>query len=165
MNKKSVAKLHEAVRILHDVCESLLNEFEPAKHDPVRSEIDYEHTPWMDEAMKWFGKSEDDDNAELAEFLGIDPAETPWCAAFVDKVLENTGYPSTGSLRASDFAGYGRECDCIDGAVAVFDGHVGFVAKNGNKILGGNQGDSVKYNNLAYYHKKKKFLGYYWPVM
>ena len=51
------------------------------------------------------------------------------------------------------------------GALGVFEGetggHVGFV--RGDKLLGGNQGDSVKYSNLAWFKSNMKLLGYRWP--
>ena len=50
-----------------------------------------EDAPWIAVALKTIIKTRYDDNAELQAFLGIDPAETPWCAYFVDKCLEKAG--------------------------------------------------------------------------
>lgn len=126
-----------------------------------------EDAPWIVEAQKWMGLNEMDDQEELQAFLGINPNDQagglPWCAAFVDKVLEACGIKGTGSLRAADFQNWGQPCEERNGAVAVFDGHVGFVVQDGEKILGGNQGDMVRLNNLAWYKNNRKFLGYRWP--
>lgn len=119
-------------------------------------------TPWIDEALKWAGKDEIDDNEELSAFLGVDPELTPWCAAFANKCLEAVGIEGTDSLRARDFANWGEPCECTDGAVAVFKSHVGFVRPDG-KILGGNQGNKVKENNLRWYHDNMEFLGFRFP--
>ena len=121
-----------------------------------------EDAPWIAVARTFYHKDEIDDNAELQAFLGIDPAETPWCAYFVDKCLEKAGCKPLNSGLAADFAEYGQPCEECEGAIAVFDGHVGFVVANG-KILGGNQGDMVRENNLAWYHANKKVLGYRFP--
>ena len=122
-----------------------------------------EEAPWVQVARTFFHKNEIDDNEELKEFLeGIDPAEIPWCAYFVDKCLEMSGCNPLNSGRAADFEKYGKPCEKREGAIAVFDGHVGFVVAN-EKILGGNQGDMVRENNLAWYLKNKTFLGYRFP--
>ena len=88
----------------------------------------------------------------------IDPAVTPWCAAFANAVLHASGIQGNGSFRAMDFLKYGEAVglkDASEGDLVVFDrgggrGHVGFFAgtvqKNGKtyiKVLGGNQSNSV----------------------
>ena len=137
-------------------------------------EIDGMQAPWMIEGFQWEGKNEIDDEDELTEFLGInpnddDPDGLPWCGAWSGKVMQKMGINTIDSLRAVDYIAVGTECGCVDGALAVFDGghvgggHVGFVCDNGTKILGGNQGDSVRKNNLAWYLQNKTLLGYRCP--
>lgn len=104
-------------------------------------------------ARKFEGLSESDPQhrAVLTDFLSkaagqrIDPAKVPWCAAFVDAVLDASGKPKRGSLRAADFLDYGSATDKpTKGDVVVFksmatgsSGHVGFVV--------GIEGDRVRY--------------------
>ena len=132
-----------------------------------------EMPPWVTKAYEYNGLMESDDRDVLEPFLGINPDDQagglPWCAAFVSKTLEECGIQSTESLTAVDYANWGQECEKKDGAIAVFGpgnipgGHVGFIVNNGTKILGGNQGDMVRENNLAWYEQNKKLLGYKWP--
>ncbi len=104
-------------------------------------------------ARRFEGLSESDPQhrAVLTDFLSkaagqrIDPAKVPWCAAFVDAVLDASGKPKRGSLMASDFLDYGSATEKpTKGDVAVFksmargsSGHVGFVV--------GIEGDRVRY--------------------
>ncbi len=104
-------------------------------------------------ARKFEGLSEAEPQhrAVLTDFLSkaagqrIDPAKVPWCAAFVDAVLDASGKPKRGSLRAADFLDYGTATDKpTKGDVVVFrsmargsSGHVGFVV--------GIEGDRVRY--------------------
>ena len=140
-----------------------------------------EEAPWMVEARKWEGKSELYDEAELTAFLGINPNDKkpdgkPWCGAFVGKTLTAANIMNPDSLTATDYAYKGDyhfyKCGCLDGAIAVFDekpgspykgGHVGYVCKKGTKLLGGNQGDSVRESNLKWYLDSKMLVGYYCP--
>lgn len=124
-----------------------------------------------EEAMRWLGT--DEDVSEHAKALKwyfdknlerpIDPVKTPWCAAFVDAVLYETGYERLNSLWARDFLKYGEEVtsfpkrgDIVVLKRKIFNGHVGFFVrfgkdKNGNRligVLGGNTDGSVK---VGYY--------------
>jgi hypothetical protein len=47
------------------------------------------------------------------------PTKTPWCAAFVCWVLEQSGIPHPHSARARDFASWGRACESKLGAIVV----------------------------------------------
>lgn len=80
--------------------------------------------------------------------------ETPWCAAYVNWVLESSGYPGTGSARARSFEDWGKQGGAWPGHVAVLwrkrrngrSGHVAFVLRvSGDRVLllGGNQGNRV----------------------
>ena len=133
----------------------------------------FEEMPWVIEAMKWEGKDESDDREELTGYLGGNPDETtggqPWCASFMNAVVETCGIVGTGSWVAASFEDWGTRCKCMDGAFAVFGpgaipgGHVGIVTDNGLKILGGNQRNMVKYNNLPWYIQNKTLIGYRIP--
>lgn len=153
-------KYEQLGRLIMEIIEDTL------KKDVVEGTTDADDpTPWLTEAKKWEGLDEVDDNEKLQAFLGIDPEEVSWCAAFANKVLEATGYKTTGTLRARDFAQYGEDCECQTGAIAVFRSHVGFVSDDESKLLGGNQGNMVKESNLQWYHDNMVFLGYRWPAV
>lgn len=95
---------------------------------------------------------------------------TPWCAAFVNSVLHEAGFPITGSFMARSFLKYGTQVkEPKKGDVVVFvrgkapSGHVAFYDSNYNdqyiRVLGGNQADKVCYK---LYHKNN-VLGYRRP--
>lgn len=116
-------------------------------------------------ARAFTGASESRDADVIGKFIErfggskIDPAQTAWCAAFVNAVLGASGGEGTGRLNARSFLEWGNPVDRpTPGDVAVFSrgdpngwqGHVGFFAgyetKNGERhvrVIGGNQGDSV----------------------
>ena len=159
MNAQMIEKLEVAANALAD-----LLEMAKATTRDVQLEESSDPHPWLTEAKRWEGLDEVDDNEKLQAFLGIDPEQVSWCAAFANKVLEATGYKTTGTLRARDFADYGVGCDEQTGAIAVFRSHVGFVSEQPGKLLGGNQGNMVKESNLQWYHDNMLFLGYRMPV-
>jgi uncharacterized protein (TIGR02594 family) len=103
---------------------------------------------------------------ELSQANGttVDPARIPWCAAWMNMVLDQSGLPTTGSLMARSFLAWGKP---VAGEPKVGDvvvmrrgrnrnqGHVGFfyafVDVNGVRmvaVLGGNQGKEVR---VSYY--------------
>ncbi|RVU19132.1 CHAP domain-containing protein [Methylobacterium oryzihabitans] len=98
-----------------------------------------------------FGEANPQHRQALTAFLSksagqtIDPVKVPWCAAFVDAVLDASGKTKRGSLRAVDFLDYGTgTAQPTRGDVVVFKsmaagstGHVGFVV--------GIEGDRVRY--------------------
>ena len=118
---------------------------------------------YMDAARSMIGMNENVDNAVIADFIRsfagveIDPAQTAWCAAFVNGILGFDGIQGTGKLNARSFLNFGNEVkgEPKIGDVVVFSrgdpngwqGHVGFFKgydANGNiLVLGGNQSDSV----------------------
>jgi uncharacterized protein (TIGR02594 family) len=119
------------------------------------------HSP-MDVARQQVGLREDKDRGVLASFIknvggqNIDPALTPWCAAWANAVLHSAGYSGTNSAAARSFLTYGTPVDQPqEGDIVVLSrgadpakGHVGFYAGPGStpgtiKILGGNQGNAV----------------------
>ena len=126
--------------------------------------------PWVIEALKWEGKSEVADKKELQDFLGFnpndqDPDGQPWCAGFWNSIFGKLGIQHAHTLRASDYCDFGYECDEVDGAILVFApdpespypiSHVG--VKIGDHLFGGNQGDSVKRSNLAWYKENAELV-------
>jgi uncharacterized protein (TIGR02594 family) len=130
-----------------------------------------------DFAQAFIGLNESDStsrniiSAFIKQTAGIDinPAQTAWCAAFVDAVLHSTGGQGTGKLNARSYLDWGVPVtEPKVGDVVVFSrgdpngwqGHVGFYAgKNADgtiKVLGGNQGDEVSIDNFS----TDRLLGY-----
>ncbi|MCU6214451.1 TIGR02594 family protein [Enterobacter bugandensis] len=99
---------------------------------------------------------------------GIKDDETPWCAAFVGSVLEQSGIQSTRFESARSYLDWGIELqEPAYGCVAVLTrdggGHVGFVVgqnKAGDlMILGGNQSDAVNIKAFS----RQRVASYRWP--
>ena len=89
-------------------------------------------TAWVSEAKKYIGLHEQRDTSELAKLLNCDPSKTPWCADFVNSVLQNTGKLNvlTRYLHAAL-------------AIEVNPHHVNIVMNN-QVGIGGNLSDMVK---------------------
>ncbi len=102
--------------------------------------------------------------------------ETPWCAGFMNRMVQKAGLPIPKKNRAAALGwrwnGHGTQ---LDGPVlgAVFScirpgkrgsGHTGFVAGRDKRgrvmILGGNQGDMVSINPYSPTDRKAQ---YHWP--
>ena len=112
-------------------------------------------------ARSQLGMNERRQNAALREYLAnggvnLDPAETAWCAAFINSTLQQSGLEGTGSNMARSFLNYGEPVENPEpGDIAVFwrgersgpYGHVGiflgYDENGGIRVLGGNQNDSV----------------------
>lgn len=112
-------------------------------------------------AKAFIGQSEGRDAQVLSSFIkrftgkNFNVATTPWCAAFVEAVLGQSGQKQLGSFRAADFARYGNPTTAPqEGDIVVLkpqvkgaSGHVGFYAGKDAKgnilVLGGNQGGKV----------------------
>ncbi len=122
-----------------------------------------------------YGLNERTDGAAIASFIkrstgiNIDPAVTPWCAAFVNAVLATQGIDGTGKLNARSFLNFGMATDApkpgdivvlTRGGPNAATGHVGFFQgfdENGNvRVLGGNQNNAV---NVSTY-SADRVLGY-----
>lgn len=95
---------------------------------------------------------------------------TPWCAAFVNAILGEAGYKTTGSFMARSFLAYGKKVTNPKmGDIAVFSrgkppsGHVAFYMRNYDAnnivVLGGNQNDEV----CLKVYSKSRLLGYRRP--
>jgi len=127
---------------------------------------DYVH-PFISNSYMYIGYNEKTHRKELKKFLNVDPFVTPWCAAFMNSVLQQSGYwgteiidPET-SLLARSFLQYGQQIlpqDLTQGDIIVFpredgedwQGHVGFfleMRKRDNKeyvvIISGNDKNQV----------------------
>lgn len=119
-----------------------------------------------DTADIYVGMNERQDRVFLRQFMGVDPVQTEWCAAFINSVLHQVGLPGSESvhehpLLARSFKSWGEEVvgKPQTGDIVVFprgrnrwQGHVGFFVvsfkENGKEyyiILGGNQNDEVSY--------------------
>ena len=96
---------------------------------------------------------------------------TPWCAAFVNAIMGEAGYPTTGSFMARSFLKWGKKVKTPrQGDIVIFSrgkppsGHVGFYMRNYDKnhivCLGGNQSNEV----CLKVYKKNRILGYRRPV-
>ena len=120
-------------------------------------------------AREWEGYSALKDRNELIKMLSsgndakVDPNLIPWCAAFMNAVLKESGHEGTNSLTARSFLAYGTKvAEPIEGDIVIFKrgnsqelGHVAFFVgyeyinnKKYIKALGGNQKKSV---NVALY--------------
>ena len=101
-----------------------------------------------------------------AEWGSMD--ETPWCSSFVNWVMQEAGHKGTGNALAKSWIDWGTEqVEPSYGAVTVIKKknassdkatgsstgfHVAFyVSKTRThiRLLGGNQGDMVKYSNFS----------------
>ena len=135
---------------------------------------------WMAAARKEMGTKEfpgDADNPDVVKYLeSVDTLsisaqrndETPWCSAFVNWCMEETGIKGTENAAARSWLAWGRELTvpeigCVvvlwRGSPSGWQGHVGFFVKETLttvSLLGGNQGDQV---NISKY-SKDRVLGY-----
>ncbi|MEY4431908.1 MAG: hypothetical protein RLZZ44_38, partial [Bacteroidota bacterium] len=114
-------------------------------------------------AMSYNGYDAKKNRKELQAILDIDPVKVPWCAGFINYVLEKSGYDSTGNLSAASYHHYGmRVTEPQPGDIVLMrrsggsGRHVAFFYgwqfdNDGVKyiqLLGGNQDDAV--NITAY---------------
>jgi uncharacterized protein (TIGR02594 family) len=107
--------------------------------------------------------------------------EVPWCSSFVNWVMKQAGYRGTNSALAKSWLDWGLAIESPRaGAVVVIKKkgaasdvatgsstgfHVAFfvsVSPAYIRLLGGNQGDQVRYSN--FYLKGYDIKGYRWPV-
>ena len=122
-------------------------------------------------AQQYVGLNTREDRTELRSVVKVDPRRVPWCAAFVNAVLEMAGYEGTGSLLARSFLDLGRPVrEPRRGDIVVlkrgdeaWTGHVGFYVGETMvkgvryvEVLGGNQRHSVAVS----LYPKRLVLGY-----
>lgn len=119
----------------------------------------------IDKASALLGLDERKDKEAIKEYLRksgtksgqIDPEQTPWCAAFVNSTLAQSGIKPTGSNVAASYLNWGelkQASEVAAGDVLVRDGHVGLSTGktkmvNGRlkiQMLGGNQSQKVTNN-------------------
>ena len=154
-----------------------IQDLQPGAASPEN--VTYSKTPF-EFAQAWLGYSEENQrhnrvlSAAMKEYAGINinPAQTPWCSAFANTVLNAFGYEGTGKLNARSWLNWGQEVgelgDAQEGDLVVFkrgnnpnQGHVGFYAglnQNGNPlVLGGNQGATGDVSIIGY--NKNDLLG------
>jgi uncharacterized protein (TIGR02594 family) len=104
-----------------------------------------------------------------AQVPGVNDDETPWCAAFVSAVLEESGVRSARTGWARGYLAWGKRVGAAAvGAIVVFErgpnaGHVGFVVGQDQAgrllVLGGNQSNAV---TIAPFDRGR-VLGFRWP--
>jgi len=134
---------------------------------------------WMPVAFDELGVKEvpgDGDNPRIVEYhqattLKATDDEVPWCSAFVNWVMRESGYTYTKSAAARSWLTWGDEIELpMYGAVTVLrrgsnpaQGHVGFFVDQPEagviRLLGGNQSDSV---NITVF-PASRVIGYRWP--
>ncbi len=118
-------------------------------------------------AKQYLGLHQDKDRSILAELLDLDPRRIPWCAAFVNKILQITGIEGSDSLMARSFLNVGTRVKTPQkGDIVVLtrghnpaSGHVGFYMGEEDGyvlVLGGNQQKSVSISQ----YPKYRVLGY-----
>ena len=118
-------------------------------------------------AQEYLGLHQERDRSVLKDLLEVDPRRIPWCAAFVNRILEMSGFSGSDSLMARSFLSVGsRVRSPQQGDIVVLtrgsnpaSGHVGFyMGEEGGYVivLGGNQQRAV---SISQYHKSR-VLGY-----
>lgn len=115
------------------------------------------------EAARYVGFTERRNTESLRTLTGVNPRRTPWCAAFVNAILNRKGYRGTDSHTAGSFRDYGiKVINPVRGDIVLIRSrvspsgvHVGIFSEykviNGVKhigVLGGNQNNMVK---VTYY--------------
>ena len=112
------------------------------------------------DASQFIGLTEKKNATSLQHLTGVNPRRIPWCAAFVNAILNRKGYQGTESLTAASFKSYGAKVTTPHkGDIVVLrnsrGNHVGIFVEykviNGRKmvgVLGGNQNNMVK---VTYY--------------
>lgn len=96
--------------------------------------------------------------------------ETPWCSAFVNWVMKQSGIPGTNLANARSWLNWGTaikepKIGCVvvlKRGNSAWQGHVGFFVGQREgflKILGGNQGNKVSIQE----YPKNSLLGFRWP--
>jgi len=132
--------------------------------------------PWLIAARKEIGFHERPGNRGIERYVCLARAGSPgdpWCAIFVNAMLESAGYLGTRSAAARSFEHSqhflrleGPALGCIvtmwRQSKASGLGHVFFYLGENDKglvALGGNQSDQV----LIQYEPHSRITGYWWP--
>jgi uncharacterized protein (TIGR02594 family) len=144
------------------------------EHSATTSQVTQSpHIRWMDIARAEIGQSEvagARHNPRIIEYhastrLRPTSDEIPWCASFVNWVMQQAGLHGTRSSAAASWIHWGVPCELQEGAVIVIHNaraarssltasgnHVGFLvqaSENHYVVLGGNQSDQVKESRFS----------------
>lgn len=145
-----------------------------------------EDFPWMAIAEQEMGVNEipgAGNNPRVLEYLqsttnltkiASSKDETPWCSAFVNWCLQQTGYERTKNALARSWLSWGQAISKPRrGCIVVFQrekkfGHVGFYLEETEseiKVLGGNQqnAETKIFEVSQKYYPKSELLGYRIP--
>lgn len=131
---------------------------------------------WFERAEHEIGFHEKGDNLGIEQYIAsahCGALGNPWCAIFVNAMLERSGVPGTRSAMARSFEhdkNFVRLSGPAIGAITTMwrksptsgTGHVFFYAgenENGILAVGGNQSDQV----CRQYEPRARVVGYYWP--
>lgn len=110
----------------------------------------------FNKASSFIGMHEKTHRNQIKSLIKVDPVRTPWCAAFVNGVLNRLGVSGSGSNKAISFAKYKSATKSPKkGDIVVFRSHVGFFQGfSGNRVavLGGNQSNRIK---VSYFNKNR----------
>lgn len=136
-----------------------------------------ETIPWLEKAREYKGQHELKGPGQNNQFI-IDcfkfttyqatTDETPWCSAFMNRIMAACNMKGTNSAAAKSWCDYGSPCELKPGAIVVFqweDGghHVSMVDHLVNDevvaCIGGNQGDQVSVVNF----KTSRIITIHWP--
>lgn len=129
--------------------------------------------PWFELAIEEYNKHIKEiegsrDNPRIVEYLrstNVDSVsasndETPWCSAFVNWCVEQSGHTGTDSAWARSWLKWGKEIDVpVKGCIVIFkrppnpsSGHVAFFISQTDthtRVLGGNQNDAVSISDYS----------------
>lgn len=160
MNIKLLTAFRESLKGVLKAVDELIGDM-PDDAPVETSPIAADPHPWLTKMLEFEGHDEVDHNEELSNFLGIDPEETPWCAAMLTACLKACDKPALG-LRARDYAEYGEQGDGSVGDIAVWRSHVGLVCDEEGNIIGGNVTNMVKKSPPADTDKDwfRNFIGF-----
>jgi uncharacterized protein (TIGR02594 family) len=144
---------------------------------------DFIRTTWLNHAIEELGEREvpgPKSNPRIMEYRRMagtdafagDDSSVPWCAIFINAMLESAGHKGSASAMARSFVkhpAFERLEAPMVGCITVISssrgpasGHVFFyTGENGLFLqgLGGNQNDSVSIEMF----QKKKLVGHFWP--
>lgn len=132
-------------------------------YDPANLPPGSGPTPWMDSAGNFLGFRESGTNrgsqVDAWNLAYGGSLGDPWCATFVNAMLDSNGIQGTGSASSQSFRNWGTDAGGpVTGSLVVFrytagSGHVGFVHSvnpNGTiNVLGGNQSQGVTISQFS----------------
>jgi len=142
---------------------------------------------WLEIAKGEVGVSEvkGGENKKIIEYhstttLKAKEDEIPWCSSFVNWCILKAGLKGTNSAAAKSWLDWGVACEPREGAICIIQQkqagadkatgsssgyHVGFYLREQDgrvRLLGGNQGDSVKESGFGL--GSYRIVGMRWPT-